>query len=112
MKKFMVLYMAPVAEFDKAMKDFTPELQKAEMDRWMKWMTANQQSIADGGAPLGKTTRVDKTGSSSARNDIGGYTIVQADSAEAAAKLFNGDHPHLTMPGAWIEIIEIMPMPT
>jgi hypothetical protein len=48
----------------------------------------------------------------SARNDIGGYTIVQAESAEDAAALFGSDHPHLTMPGAWIDIVEIMPMPT
>jgi hypothetical protein len=28
-----------------------------------------------------------------------------------ATKIFGKDHPHLQMPGAWIEIIEIMPMP-
>jgi hypothetical protein len=37
---------------------------------------------------------------------------VQAQSHDAAAKLFGKDHPHLQMmPGAWIEIVEIMPMP-
>ena len=111
MKKFMVLYMAPVAEFQKAMKSSTPEQQKQAMKDWMTWMNANQKAIADGGAPLGKTTRIDTKGVSAATNDVGGYSIVQADSNEEAAKLFGKDHPHFTMPGAWIEITEIMPMP-
>jgi hypothetical protein len=42
---------------------------------------------------------------------VGGYSILQAESHDAAAKLFGKDHPHLQMPGAWIEIVEIMPMP-
>ena len=40
-----------------------------------------------------------------------GYSVVQAESHDAATKIFGKDHPHLQMPGAWIEIIEIMPMP-
>jgi hypothetical protein len=39
------------------------------------------------------------------------YSIVQAASHDAAAKMFGKDHPHLQMPGAWIEIVEIMPIP-
>ena len=43
---------------------------------------------------------------------VGGYSIVQAQSHDVAAKMFGKDHPHLQMmPGAWIEIVEIMPMP-
>ena len=30
----------------------------------MKWMDANKSSIVDGGAPLGKTKRVDASGAS------------------------------------------------
>ena len=78
----------------------------------MAWMTANQESIVDGGAPLGTTKRVDGEGVSAVKNELGGYTIVQAKSHDEAAELFDEDHPHLTMPGAWIEIVEIMPMPT
>ena len=39
------------------------------------------------------------------------YSVVQAESHEAAAKIFGKDHPHLQWPGAWIEITEIMPVP-
>ena len=37
MKKFLVLYMANAAEFEKMMKNSTPEQQKKGMEAWMKW---------------------------------------------------------------------------
>jgi len=109
MKKFMVLYMASGPEFEKMMKNSTPEQQKKGMDAWMKWMNDHKTSIIEGGAPLGKTKRVDLNGASNTKNDIGGYSVVQAESHDAATKIFGKDHPHLRMPGAWIEILEIMP---
>jgi hypothetical protein len=111
MKKFMVLYMASGAEFEKMMKNHTPEQQKKGMEAWMKWMEANKASLVEGGAPLGKTKRVDANGASNTKNEIGGYSIVQAESHDAATRIFGKDHPHLQMPGAWIEILEIMPLP-
>ena len=102
MKKFVILYMAAGPEFEKMMKNATPEQQKKGMDAWMKWMNANKPSIAK---------RVDSSGASNTKNEIGGYSVVQAESHDAATKIFGKDHPHLQMPGAWIEIIEIMPMP-
>jgi hypothetical protein len=111
MKKFMVLYMASKADFEKMMKDSTPEQQQKGMEAWMKWMNENKTSLVDGGAPLGKTKRVDSNGASNTKNEIGGYSVVQAESHDAATKIFGKDHPHLQMPGAWIEIVEIMPVP-
>jgi hypothetical protein len=111
MKKFVVLYMASGPEFEKMMKNSTHEQQKKGMEAWMKWITANKTSIVEGGAPLGKTKRVDSNGASNTKNEIGGYSVVQAESHDAATKIFGKDHPHLQMPGAWIEIIEIMPLP-
>ena len=111
MRKFMVLYMASGAEFEQMMKNSTPEQQKKGMEAWMKWMGANKASIVEGGAPLGKTKRVDSNGASDTKNEVGGYSVVQAESHDEAAKIFGKDHPHLQMPGAWIEIVEIMAMP-
>jgi hypothetical protein len=111
MKKFMVLYMANAADFERMMKESTPEQQKKGMEGWMRWMGHHKASIVDGGAPLGKTSRVDARGASDTKNGIGGYSIVQADNAEAATKLFGKDHPHLQIPGAWIEVTEIMHIP-
>ena len=59
MKKFLVLYMANSAEFEKMMKNSTPEQQKKGMEAWMKWMGDHKASLVDGGAPLGKTKRVE-----------------------------------------------------
>ena len=69
MKKFMALYMASGPEFEKMMKNSTPEQQKKGMDAWMKWMNANKASIVEGGAPLGKTKRVDSNGASNTKNE-------------------------------------------
>ena len=44
MKKFMVLYMASGAEFEKMKKKSTPEQQKKGMDAWMKWMKRRGRS--------------------------------------------------------------------
>ena len=111
MKKFMAIYMASGADFERMMKTSTPEQQNKGMESWMKWMNENKASILEGGAPLGKTKRADTTGISDTKNNIGGYSIVQAETHDAAAKLFGKDHPHLQMPGAWVEILEIMPLP-
>jgi hypothetical protein len=111
MKKFMVLYMADAESFAKMMRQSTPEQQQNGMKAWMSWMEKNRNAIIDGGGPLGKTKRVDTKGSSDTRNGLGGYSVVQANSHDDAAKLFGSDHPHLQMPGAWIEITEIMPIP-
>ena len=57
MKKFLVLYMAKAADFEKMMKNATPDQQKKGMEAWMKWMGDHKASLVDGGAPLGKSTR-------------------------------------------------------
>jgi hypothetical protein len=111
MRKFMVLYMASKAEFEKMMKNSTPEQHQKGMEAWMKWMNENKTSLVDSGAPLGKTKRVDSNGASNTKNEIGGYSVVQAESHDSAAKMFGKEHPHLQVPGAWIEIVEIMPLP-
>ena len=111
MKKFLVVYMAERAAFEKMMRESTPEMQKAGMAAWMKWMSENQAALVDGGAPLGAAKRVTGSGVSDVRNDMGGYSIVQAESHASATAMFGKDFPHLQLPGAWIEVVEIMPIP-
>jgi hypothetical protein len=63
------------------------------------------------GGPIGKTKRVSAAGVAATRNDTCGYVVVQADSHEAAAKLFEG-HPHFSiMPGEAVEVMECLPVP-
>jgi hypothetical protein len=109
MKKFLVLYMAPLSAMQQAMK-VTPEEGKRQMAEWMQWGERHKDSIVDMGAPLGKTKRVTSAGAADAHNEFGGYGIMQGESAEAVANIFVG-HPHLRMDkDARIEIIEIVPM--
>jgi hypothetical protein len=109
MKKFLVLYKAPTSSFEQMMKA-TPEQQKAGMDAWMGWMKKSASSIVDGGAPLGKSLRVTTGGAAPTTNDLGGYSILQADSKEALAETLKG-HPHFMMPQGFIEIVELMAIP-
>lgn len=113
MKKFLAMYMGSteaLEEWRKMSKERTKEEEKAGMAAWSKWATDNKKSIVDNGFPLGKTKRVDVNGISDIRNEMGGYTIVQANSHDEAAKLFL-DHPHFTMfPGERVEIMELLPM--
>ncbi len=109
MKKFLVLYKAPTASFEQMMKA-TPEQQKAGMEAWMAWSKKAGSTIVDMGAPLGKSLRVTKTGTSPVVNDLGGYSILQAESKEALGASLKG-HPHFMMPEGFIEIVELMPMP-
>jgi len=109
MKKFLVLYKAPASSFEQMMKS-TPEQQKAGMDAWMAWSKKAAATIVDMGAPLGKSLRVTKTGTSPVTNDLGGFSILQGESKEALAETLKG-HPHFMMPEGTIEIVELMPMP-
>jgi hypothetical protein len=110
MKKFLVLYMAPVASFDRMMRETTPEQQKAGMDAWMAWSKKAASSIVDMGAPLGKSLRVTPAGASPIRNELGGYSIMQGESKEALAEAMKG-HPHFMTPDGYIEIVDLVPMP-
>jgi hypothetical protein len=110
MKKFLALYRMDIAEMQKMMASGSEESRKKSMGEWEAWMKKNMSSFTDHGGPVGKTKRVAVNGVSDTKNDIGGYSIVQAESYEAAAALFGGN-PHLTLPGATVEIMEIVPVP-
>lgn len=114
MKKFLAIYLGSAsgfAEWKKMDEDKRKRQEKAGMEAWSKWVIANQKSIVDQGTPLGKTKRISKQGISDSKNEIAAYTLVQAESHEAAAKLFE-NHPHFTIfPGDAVEVMECLPMP-
>ena len=59
---------------------------------------------------LGKTKRIEAKGISNTKNEITAYTIVQAESHEAAAVFAN--HPHfMIFPGQSVEVMECLPIP-
>jgi hypothetical protein len=109
MKKFLVLYKAPLASFDQMMKA-TPEQQKAGMDAWKGWSMKAGSSIVDMGGPLGKSLTVSPGGTTPTRNELGGFSIMQAESKEALAESMKG-HPHFTTPDGVIEIVDLLSIP-
>jgi len=109
MKKFLVLYKAPSSAFEQ-MQKATPEQQKAGMDAWMSWSKKAGSAIVDMGSPLGKSLRVTPGGASPSTNDLGGFSVLQAESKEALAETLKG-HPHFMMPDGSIEVVEMMPIP-
>jgi hypothetical protein len=109
MKKFLVLYRAPIDAFDKMMQA-SPEEAKAGMDAWMAWSVKAKSSIVDMGAPLGKALKVTPAGATATRNDLGGFSILQAESKEALAEVLKG-HPHFMTPDGFIEVTEMMSIP-
>ena len=108
MKKFLVLYLAPVSVIEEWSKT-DPEKRKVAEEKmrgdWNKWMSDHAKMITDTGAG-GKTKRVSSSGTSDTKNDIMLYSFVEAESHESAAKSFEG-HPHLQIPQSSIEVMEI-----
>ena len=109
MKKFLVLYRMDMAAMKKMMETASAEDRKKGMDEWATWMKNNGSIFADKGAPTGKNMQITSSGMTQVSNDIAGYSIVQAESADAAAKLLAGN-PHFQMPGAVIDLAEIVSM--
>lgn len=78
---------------------------------WTGWMEAHKDSVVNAGGPLGKTKRVSASGVADASNQMSAFVVVRANSAEAAAKLFEG-HPHFTIfPGDGVDVMPVLPIP-
>jgi hypothetical protein len=107
MSKYIFLYRGPATP----MEDFTPEQGAEQMAAWNAWAGKAGKALLDFGSPFGARTAVADDGTSPAAIDQTGYTIVEADSLEAARSL-TVDHPFLTEgKGRFvIDIYELMPM--
>ena len=116
MKKFMAIYIGTASAAEKANWNKMDDAQRrqkeqAGIDAWGKWMMTHQDAIHLQGGPLGKTKRASTAGIADITNTMTGYVIVQAESHEAAAKMFE-NHPHFAIfPGDAVEIMEILPIP-
>jgi hypothetical protein len=87
------------------------ERERAGMDAWLRWAKEHEASTVVQGGPLGKTKRTDATGVSDTKNLMSGYVVIEAESHEAAARLFE-NHPHFKIfPGEAVEIMECLPLP-
>jgi hypothetical protein len=112
MKKFLVTYLAPASVIDAWKKTAPADRKQAEekmQAEWKQWMSDHRAVFTDIGAGVGKSKRVTAHGMSDTRNDIMLYGIVEAESHEAATRIFEG-HPHLQIPQASIEVMELNPL--
>jgi hypothetical protein len=114
MKRFVAIYLASasaLAQWKATDDQKRKEQEKVGIDAWMKWAKENEASIVDLGSPLGKTKRINAEGISDTKNEMTAYTVVQADSHEAAAELF-ANHPNfMIFPGDSVEVMECLPIP-
>jgi hypothetical protein len=79
---------------------------------WKAWAEKHRAAIVGMGGPLGKTKKVSEWGIEDITNLMSAYSIVRADSHDAAAKLFE-NHPHFTIfPGDSVEVMPVLPIPT
>src|SRR3954469_22136071 len=101
MKKFLAVYIGTEAALERAQWNKLDEEKRqareaAGFAAWVEWGTVHADAIVDRGTPLGKTKRAAPEGIADIKNVMAAYVIVQAESHEAAAKLFE-NHPHFTI---------------
>jgi hypothetical protein len=107
----MVLYRSSVPATEQMGSD--PEAAQAGMELWMNWAGRVGSAMADMGSPLAGVAVVTATGSTADVGSplIGGFSVLEADSVDAAKKLLD-DHPHFQAPGdPSIEVLEFLPIP-
>ncbi len=78
-------------------------------EEWQSWIKAHEKMLPEKALGVGKTKRVTTKGISDTKNNVMLYSIVEADTHKAAAKLFE-NHPHLQIPQSSIEIMVINPL--
>ena len=114
MKSFLAVYIGSaeaMARWQALSEAQRSERHAAGFKAWGEWAERNKACIVDGGSPLGRTKLISRAGVSDIRNDLAAYTVVRAESHEAAAKLFE-NHPHFTLfPGEGVEVMECLPLP-
>jgi hypothetical protein len=91
MAKYMLLYRGPATP----MEEMTPEAGEAAMKDWNAWIARMGTMLTDVGMPLGARAAVAGDGSSPKPADVNGYSIVEAESMDAA-KAACDKHPFLS----------------
>lgn len=113
MKQFLAIYTGqPHTKWEELSKEEQQKRGQKGMEAWSQWGEKYAKSILVNGGPLGKTKLVNKKGISDIKNAMTGYILIEAESHEAAAKMFI-EHPHFSIfPGEGVEIMECLPIPT
>jgi hypothetical protein len=81
------------------------------MTAWKAWVDQNQAAIVGMGGPLGKTKKITERGIEDVGNGLSAYTLVRAQSHEAAARLFENNPHFMIFPGESVEVMPVLPIP-
>jgi hypothetical protein len=107
MTKYLLLYISPVTPQDQ-IANASPEEGQAGMEAWNAWAGRAGSSLIDFGSPIAAAGSVGAGGGvESSGRYVGGFSIMEADSADALRGLLE-DHPHLMLDGASIEFFEFL----
>ena len=108
MTTYLVLYSSPVSAAEQ-LASATPEQAEAGMAEWTAWAQRNGESIADLGQPLGEGRALEGGSSGPSSMQHTGYSLIKADSMDDAVTML-ADHPHFHIPGASIDVFEVLPL--
>ena len=113
---YLAIFLGSKTSPRRAAWDALPEGERRAKEQegiaaWKTWVEKHQSAIVAMGGPLGKTKKVTQQGIDDTSNALGAFTVVRAESHEAAAKLFE-KHPHFTIfPGDSVEIMPVLSIP-
>ena len=109
MTKYVFIYHAPMTPADAAPP--SQEQMDAVMGEWNAWAGKVGDGMVDFGTPLAGGTRVTTEGTAPSTREVAGYSIIEADSMDAALELARRP-PHQSMPGGCeIEVHEAQAIP-
>ena len=111
LKKFLVFFSIPLAtmnEWQKTDPQQRAASEKDMMQQWQKWSAEHSEMILSTEVG-GKTKNVNSSAVTDTRNDIVLYSIVKGESHDAVAAAYQ-NHPHLQIPSASIQVMEIKSM--
>ena len=113
---FLAVFLGNKSSPKMAAWNALPETERnAEMQKgiaaWKAWAEKHQDAIVGMGGPLGKTKKISERGIEDISNMLSAYTVVRAESHEAAARMFE-KHPHFAnFPGDSVEVMPVLPIP-
>ncbi|HET9108224.1 MAG TPA: hypothetical protein VFN79_13670 [Steroidobacteraceae bacterium] len=113
---YLAVFLGSKTSPRRAQWEALPEAERRARERegmaaWQAWVEKHEASVVGMGGPLGKTKQVTSRGIEDTSNHLAAFTIVRANSHEAAARLFE-NHPHFSIfPGDAVEIMPVLPIP-
>ncbi len=108
MAKYMMVYKGDATD----MSDMSEAQIGGVMAAWGAWMQNVGPALADIGTPFGPGISIVDNGTMGALTSLTGYSIVEADSMDAA-KVLAEEHPFLSegKGNFAVDVYELMPVP-